>query len=246
MRVIIRLQKEGAIELPLHYNHLLQSLIYHNLEKGLREFLHQEGFKYEKRSYKCFTFSRLLGKAIIKGKRILLFSPVELILSSPKAEILEGFARGIVNRDELVIGENRLYLESIDVQRTPPLQDKVRIKMLSPLTIYSTLKNGEGKKKTYYYNPWEGDFSPLLRDNLLRKYEALYGVSGEGKEFRISPLGVRREDEKIIIYKGTVIKGWMGKYELEGDGELLRLAYEAGLGAKNSQGFGCFVLLEER
>lgn len=243
MRMVIQLRKEGVIDLPIHYNHLLQSFIYRNMEKGLAEFLHERGYKYGERSYKCFTFSRLLGKVMVRGERLLFLPPVELIISSPMLEILEGFVRGVINRDDLVIGENAVHLESIDVQKTPRLVSGMRIKMLSPVTIYSTLKDGEGRKKTYYYTPWERDFSNLLKENLWRKYKALYGVSVEGKEFKIKPVKVRREDEKIIKYKGTVIKGWMGIYEIEGDSELLRLAYEAGLGSKNPQGFGCFAIL---
>lgn len=243
MRVTLQLQKEGIIELPLHYNHIVQSFIYRNMEEGLSTFLHQVGYKYGERSYKCFTFSRLLGKAVVKGQRIIFLPPIELVISSPKLEILEGFVRVIINKEEVLLGENKLYVESISTQETPPLKGKTRIKMFSPMTIYSTLVDAEGKKKTYYYNPWERDFPILLRENLWRKYLALYGVSMEGRDFRIVPIRVRREDEKIIIYKGTVIKGWMGIYEIEGDEELLKLAYEAGLGAKNSQGFGCFEVI---
>lgn len=244
MRITLQLQKEGIIELPIHYNHIVQSFIYRHMEEGLREFLHDEGYKYGERSYKCFTFSRLLGKAMVKGQRIIFIPPIELVISSPKLEVLEGFARVIINKDELFIGENKLYLGYISAQETPLLAGRVRIKMLSPITIYSTLKDAEGRKKTYYYNPWERDFSVLLKENLWRKYFAIYGVSIEGKEFQVVPLRVRREDEKIIIYKGTVIKGWMGVYEIEGDEEMLKLAYEAGLGSKNSQGFGCFDIIE--
>jgi len=42
-----------------------------------------------------------------------------------------------------------------------------------------------------------------------------------------------------VKYKGTVIKGWMGIYRLKGAVSLLKMALDAGLGAKNSQGFGC-------
>jgi|Deesub1362B_J571_1020462.scaffolds.fasta_scaffold00176_36 CRISPR-associated endoribonuclease Cas6 len=38
-------------------------------------------------------------------------------------------------------------------------------------------------------------------------------------------------------------KGWMDRYRLTGAPELLRLAYDAVLGSKNSQGFGCFEVV---
>ena len=39
-------------------------------------------------------------------------------------------------------------------------------------------------------------------------------------------------------YRGTIIKGWMGRFVLNGNKKLLKLGYDCGIGAKNSQGFG--------
>ncbi|MBC7262393.1 MAG: CRISPR-associated endoribonuclease Cas6, partial [Chloroflexi bacterium] len=44
--------------------------------------------------------------------------------------------------------------------------------------------------------------------------------------------------EAIVLFKGTVIKGWTGLYELNLPEPYFSLAYDAGLGAKNPQGFG--------
>jgi len=47
----------------------------------------------------------------------------------------------------------------------------------------------------------------------------------------------------MIKYKNVYVKGWMGIYDVETTPELLELAYYTGLGAKNSQGFGCFEII---
>jgi CRISPR-associated endoribonuclease Cas6 len=54
----------------------------------------------------------------------------------------------------------------------------------------------------------------------------------------IKPLRVNKRNEVIAIFKGTVIKGWTGIYELQLPEPYFSLAYDAGLGSKNSQGFG--------
>jgi hypothetical protein len=41
----------------------------------------------------------------------------------------------------------------------------------------------------------------------------------------------------------NLIKAWEGVYELKGKPELLDVAYNTGLGAKNSQGLGCFEVV---
>ena len=48
----------------------------------------------------------------------------------------------------------------------------------------------------------------------------------------------QERDQKVLNFKGTVIKGWTGLYEAKLPEPYFRLAYDAGFGAKNPQGFG--------
>jgi CRISPR-associated endoribonuclease Cas6 len=66
------------------------------------------------------------------------------------------------------------------------------------------------------------------------------------RPIRIRALGVNPRAKRLERYKGTWIEGWTGRFLLEGPPELLRLALEAGLGAKNSQGFGYVEEVDER
>ena len=50
----------------------------------------------------------------------------------------------------------------------------------------------------------------------------------------------------IIIFKDFVIKAWSGIYELNMPHPLIKMAYDAGLGSKNSQGFGMWEIVERR
>jgi len=49
---------------------------------------------------------------------------------------------------------------------------------------------------------------------------------------------------KLLIYKGTVIKAWMGIYSLMLPRVLFEIAFDSGIGAKNSQGFGMIEAIE--
>jgi CRISPR-associated endoribonuclease Cas6 len=244
MRLTFRFFKEGVLRIPINYNQIIQGIIYDNLEKELAEFVHERGYRFEKRSFKLFTFSRILGKTRIRDGYIEVFSPFKLVVSSPKEDILCSLAENLVRMGEVHFGEENAYLEAVNVHFAPLIDRSITIKMLSPVTIYSTLSKADGSKKTYYYSPFEEEFSFLLKKNILKKYHAAYGRAPCSDDFRIEPLRVRRHDEKIVVYKGFIIKGWMGHYRLSGNPELLKLAYEAGLGGKNPQGFGCFELLE--
>jgi CRISPR-associated endoribonuclease Cas6 len=115
---------------------------------------------------------------------------------------------------------------------------------------YSTLQTPDGrKKKIYYYAPQEREWSESLFSNLKRRARALgwaADVDEDLKEACVRPRKVRMTDQKILDFKGFVIKGWTGLYEVNLPEPYFRLAYDAGFGAKNAQGFGMVDVLQER
>lgn len=243
MRLTLTFQAESSIIFPVHYNEQIQGFIYRHLNPVIAGFLHDTGYTFEKRKYTLFTFSRLMGKRKVAKEQIEFRSPLKLIISSPLDPLLQSLAEHLIRKKSLKIGENTLFLESIAVGFKPTLERETVIKMLSPVTIYSTLESADGRKKTYYYNPLEKEFSKLARENIVKKYKALNGTEPPSKDFQISPLTFDKRNEVIVKYKGFIIKGWMGKFILKGERELLQLAYDAGIGSKNSQGFGCFEVV---
>lgn len=236
----------GRVDIPVNYNHIIQSFIYNNISDKLSEFLHNIGYKTGKRSFKMFTFSRLQGKCRYKkeDKKLTFDNNFSLWVASPENEFLESYATELLNRDEIKIGENKVYINSVEVSMTPAFEGDILIKMLSPVTVYSTLEKKDGKSKTYYYHPSEPEFSELVLRNIENKYRALYKSEPPEDEFQIKPEKVTNRSQKIITYKDFIIKGWLGVYRLKGHPEMLKLAWDAGIGAKNPQGFGMFEIVE--
>lgn len=244
-RLILRISpKSGIMTLPLRYNHIIQGFIYENISESLASWLHDQGESFNRRRFKLFTFSRLLGRYKISDGNILFKGPLELHISSVHEKILKSLANHLLRGEWLRFGRGYCKLEGIEVQN--PVFDNTRIKVraLSPIVIYSTLEKGDGRKKTYYYSPYENDWKEQILFNLERKANALgWNWCLDHTDHFVKPLKVSNRDLKIIEYKGTIIKGWMGLYELELPKAFLNLAYDAGLGSKNSQGFGCIDLL---
>ena len=153
----------------------------------------------------------------------------------------------MIGNDNLNIYGRKLTLTSVAV--LPDLQDvdfseEVTIKMLSPVVAYNTVRKGNSSR-TIYFSPWDEWFSELIRMNLERKYQLIYGERLQDADIRIEPIGPKDERYcKVLDYKNTVIKGWNGIYKLKGNRELIKVAYDTGLGSKNSQGFGCFEVIE--
>ena len=130
-------------------------------------------------------------------------------------------------------------VQGIQLSKDTVEETKLRIRMKSPMTVYSTdHENG----RIYYYNPEEEEFYQRLNENFFRKYQAYYGVEP------ISMLEIQKEGDKIpkkfvTRYQGSYITAWYGTYELSGERKYLDFLYQTGLGSKNSQGFGMFEIL---
>lgn len=243
MRLRINFSNENSdlTELPCHYNQIIQGFIYRHLDNWIGERLHNQGMidPETERRFKMFTFSRLIpdGKFTIKEGKIRIYGSINLTVASPLSEFIESFAMNMICTQGFTLAGQRFILNSIFVEGSPEYRERVLVKTLSPITVYSTLISMDNKKKTYYYSPFEEDFERLVIENLSKKLRALTGE--EIKEGSVKPVRVTSKNQRIVLYKGTVIKGWDGIYELRLPKPLFDLAFDTGLGSKNSQGFGC-------
>jgi len=236
MRLWAEFGASDAVRLPVHYNHAIQALIYQLLPGDYRQMLHDEGYRDGERRLKLFTFSRIFaGVKKVDAGFITFQPPIKICISSPIERFLSELVNQLIKRTNVKLLGNELRLNSIELPRNPTLGKKAKFYTLSPITVYSTLYSADKKKKTYYYSPYEQEFSQLVSNNLLRKYKIRKGEDIRG-DVRFIPVGKLKEN--ICMFKGTVIKAWSGRFIMEGDERLIEIAYEAGVGAKNSAGFG--------
>ena len=241
MRLNVELNATDSIRLPIHYNYLIQSLIYHSMAGEFAEFLHNQGYEVEKRKFKLFTFSRLLGSYKIIGQEILFTPPVRLIISSPLKEFCQYLLNGLLSQEPIRLGSNEIEVEKVSLN-APQATDEIKIRMLSPVVAYSTFTKPDGGKYTCYFQPGEREFNRLVEENLKKKYQAFHYQAPPASEIRIKCLKPPRLH--LIKYKNYVIKGYSGLLSLHGPQSLLQMALNAGLGSKNSMGFGCGELLD--
>jgi CRISPR-associated endoribonuclease Cas6 len=241
MKVKFELICNNKIVLPFSHSHILQGLIYNFLEDKAAEWLHSEGFKYEKRSFKMFVFSDIIERAQIdKTKRMFIFpETISFYLASPVDWILQQAAQNLIKSEKVKLGNNICFISSISVLKQELITDnKIRVKTLSPITIHSTFKKPDGKNITHYYSPFEKEFSELISMNLRKKWKSLYKKDYTFDNIVMKPLFDTNRKEKIRYFKKTLIKGWTGMFELTGEPEPLQFALNVGLGDRNSQGYG--------
>lgn len=244
MRVKLNLYSYTPISLSNSYNRALQGMIYNLLDYEYRNFLHDKGYLFNNRRFKLFTFSKLLGEYIRKGSYIIFKGRVSLIISSPIKEFIENLCNSLLHSENIQIEINKVYVESIEFLREPPITNNAIIYTLSPIVVYSTLFTKDKKKKTYYYSPYEEEFSELITKNLIKKLNVLNNTSmiKTDQLIQLKPLRVR---EHILSFKGTIIKGWSGRFKIHGSEELILTGYRCGLGAKNSAGFGMIEVVND-
>lgn len=239
----------SRLTFPISYNSLIQGFIYKNIDKVLSSWLHNEALRFEKRYFRFFTFSRLMGryKLRFKYKTIEFLEPVKLCIGSIHNVILESLVENLLKKPSITVGEEVCEIQRVEVDSVPSVNGPVLVKTLSPITTYSTLRGADGKKKTYYYTPFEKDWEEKLLDNIKRKARAL----GWDEKIPIldgafiKAMKVSNRDLKIVYYRDTVIKAWTGIYEVYLPEPFFTLAYDSGLGAKNSQGFGMIKVVSE-
>ncbi len=238
---------EKNIILPCHYNYILQRLIYETFSPRIAKWLHDEGFILGKRKFKLFTFSRILekGKLIVKDKDLKYLNfgrKITFYFSSPIDDIVGNLGERAFREREFFLFKNKVYISQIEILLPPKIEEKVYIKMLSPLTIYSTfVKNGS--RVVHFYRPYEKEFSKLIEENAKKKAKIFHKDSYKEGSLSIKPYKFSLdENRKLVIFKNTPIEGWTGVYELTGDSTLIIITYEAGLGNKNSEGFGMWEI----
>ncbi|KXG75852.1 hypothetical protein AN618_17620 [Fervidicola ferrireducens] len=211
--------------------------------------MHNQGFKLGSRSFKLFTFSRLMGRfKILQDNKIKIYPPFELIVSSPVDRFIKDFASSLLKNNNFNLAGQNVEINRISVLSEldrEKCKEGLFIKMLLPVVVYKTYFDNRNDRKTYYFNPEEEEFAALIKENLLKKARLLNMDNVDSSYFKIEPaFELNQKYCKIVKYKDTVIKGWMGIYRLFADFPLLKVAYDTGLGSKNSQGFGCFEVIE--
>ncbi len=246
---------------PINYNYPLSSALYKILARAAPDYakwLHVNGYRSPaERFIKLFTFSRLYlpGKPLLRNRTLAAGDdrPWFLHISSPmEFDFVQNFVMGLFEEQKLEIGGpgavGHFLIESIETLPEPEFSSHMHGKTLSPI-VCTTKRETEGRVQKYFYRVTDDDLPQALRQNLLAKYETIYGkpCNSQGLQVQFDmdyfqQRGERRVSKLIIIKEGTreetKIKGFEVPFSMNGSMELMRIAWHCGLGDKNSMGFG--------
>lgn len=250
MRLNITLKAhKPPLNLPFHNNHLLQGVIYENLDRKLADWLHNSAYKTTSHSYKMFVYSRLLGKYEIyihpenKKKSFRYLDKANFEFRSVNNDVICSFAENLLSQGVITINKQPCDVR-VEIIPDPKVNfsKPIKIKALSAITLHTT----HGKNKVEYYHPFDSRWSNEVIANLNNKAKAL-SWEDEGKMLQgtqIIPINIQSKDKAVVRYKDYWLEAWRGLYEANIPEPYFWLAYKAGLGARNSQGFGMIGVIK--
>jgi len=253
MRIKITCDIGEGIRLPINYNYFLTGVIYQFLKESDPEyahFLHQDGYELENRRFKLFTFSQLMAKRReVRGEQIHFRSPLTWCVSSSQEPFLQNFAAALMQTGILQVERHRLRVQDVEVLRQPRFGPQMTFRCLSPITM-STKRERDGQLVTHYCLQGDPQFSELVRQNLIRKYEAVHQHPPTDKSFAMTFDQAYIDKNKgrvtrLVNFKGTKIRGILSPFHVIGSPELIHIGYECGFGDKNSMGFGMVEVLRQ-
>ena len=246
MRIKVLADVGDGISLPINYNYQLAGVIYRFLAESDPEyasFLHEEGYTAAEKRFKLFTFSQLMAeRRHITGATIHFRSTLTWSVSSPVERFLSHFADTLLTEGRLSIGQHELRVRDVTVPRIPRFQSEMPFRCLSPI-VMSTTRERNRKLTMHYCRPDDPALSELIRQNLIRKHEAIHGRAphDDTLTFAFDKTYIDRRHGRVtrlVDYKGIKIKGIMCPFRVSGSPALIQTGYECGFGDKNSAGFG--------
>lgn len=237
LKLLLEPLKEKIL-IPWDYRTNLTQVIYKTLEKAspkYSQWLHDEGFQIKTKKFKLFVYSDLqLWRHQTVKEGLMIFAPITWILSSPDPNFVKLLVEGI-RKDERklkLFGNHFNVIDMLPIS-TPTFPESFIFHTLSPVVV--STHNPEKSPLPIYLSPDNPDFALGLEKNLLAKWEAYYKKPNPNQKFGIR---VWRPERKLVRVFDINVRAWHLKVQLWGSRELIRFAYEVGLGEKNSMGFG--------
>ena len=263
MRIKLTLKpKDRSCAIPINYQYPLSASIYRILNHAspdYADFLHKKGYiSPGGKPMKLFTFSRIWCPNIRRMGAILSIDYRRYCtfqIASPMLEdFVQNFVIGLFQQQEIKIGGphtvGRFMITQVETLPLPIFESETKFSCLSPIVV-STMHEYEGKLTPYYFRPDDQQLSEAIQNNLRRKFETIHNKSAADLSVLFEPdqqyIKDREKQGKRVTKKITIKEGDLEAtdiicvevpFTLKGSRELMEVAYECGIGEKNSMGFG--------
>lgn len=250
-KITLKINREYGSNLAFNYQYEQSAVIYHILAKADKEYsswLHKNGYslngtkRFKLFSYSPFIFNKV--KAIPEaGCLNIIEDTATWYINFVPEKSTEEFIQGIFAHQRFVIGNkkfkvvfNIIGVETISMSK---LSEEMEFQALSPICVKQHL---EGHIK--YLSPDNPQFAQGIFRGLIAKYESIYEKMPKTNEsdFDFKIVGDKIKSKLITIKADTPyetkVRGFLFNFRLKAPIELMKIAYEGGIGEQCSQGFG--------
>lgn len=224
------------------YQYRLASLIYRKLGEKYPEISEKE---HSREGSKMYTISGLMGTKSEVTAQGLLFETGYFVLSSPDDELILNATESFLDSPGFEIKSGgkvgRFEIEKVEVLKPPKIVEKCAFKTLSPVYVKTIRGVGRDRKEIDLY-PNEPKFYERIHQNLVSKYTEFYNKKPED---HFEALGIKNTKTKRVKIDNEYRRCSLFSITLQGDPELLKFAYDAGIGEKTAMGFGCLDIIKK-
>ena len=186
-----------------------------------------------------FSQINIKKRKLVKDGIIARDGRISFYLSSPDDLLVKNLVSGFVDDLEINFKNDKLIVEKIEALKTPDFREISEFKTLSPINIRDS-KEIDGKVKRIDLAPSDKFFKGI-ENNLIKKYCIFNNIENTDKKISAYSEMAHVKRKRITIPKGpntTYHRAYMMDLILEGDTDLIKFAYDVGVGEKNSMGFG--------
>ena len=258
-KLTLKIDRKYGDNLPFNYQYEQSAVIYRILaqaDKRYSSWLHENGYVLNgTKRFKLFTYSPFIFdkvKAIpqagclnIIGERAIWY-----INFIPEKSTTE-FIQGIFAHQRFTIG-NKSFKVAFDVMGVealslPPISEEMYCQVLSPVCV----KLHEGGR-IKYLSPSDSLFAQGILKGLLSRYESIHGIPYSNEDVLEMYFVVdetKKIKSKVITIKAgtsaeTKVKGYLFSFRMKMPKDLMKIAFEGGIGEQCSQGFGFIKMIE--
>ena len=256
-KITLNINREHGNLLPFNYQYEQSAVIYRILAQADTQYaswLHENGYQLNgSKRFKLFCYSPFIFERVrplpkegclnITGERATWY-----ISFIPEKSTLE-FIQGIFAHQSFTIGNKEHHVAfdvvGVEAMPTPQLSEDMKLQALSPICV----KLHEGTR-AQYLSPDNPMFAEGILKGLLARYESIHGqpLEMEDKEFSFELTDNKVKSKLITIKTNTPyesrVRGYLCTFRMKAPLELMKIAYEGGIGEQCSQGFGFIKNIE--
>lgn len=241
MRSRITIKNLSNLPVGFDYQYGMASMLYFKLA-GADVRLANETHAHQ--GFKFYTFSNLVLMNRKSSKSGLCFERAYFVMSSPDDRFIKSFTEGLLQQPEFYLdgpnGRADLVIERIEILKETSFGDECRFRTLSPIYVKTMRKESEVLREIDLY-PTEPKFYENLHRNLVGRFTEFYGRAPVDHFDVVETADIK---PKRIRIADNYRRCSLMSLRIQASPELLKFAYDAGLGEKNAMGFGCVEIVD--